>query len=639
MNQNDNSKINITMKKYSLVYLFVMALCFVACNNDSEDWSNEKHYMRMDVLGEEHESETPFPCVILNCDEWVLIEYTTNGMKHQDVVPFVCINKVHNISYLLLGYENSVVLAQYDLLTASMGEYAIFMSTHDNIDKYSLVKIEYKDKNTDIPNFTLVSEVTQEAETNTKKAPQKRTQDDYTDEFTTSVVQLMAKYLDDFESKASVLIDAAEAVSFVFKGSISTMSSVLSFATTAVRRQMIDVPGLDEEVKKDLTSQNNKSVVMTICNIPWTKMFNALNMALNCTPAGRLVVDEFNKTKEWLSGNDDEEDDAEQIPVFGSQYVDNVYEYTQFSGKEAPKYIVKLQFNNSGETTANLTASYSYGFGEQMSYVSSKGIVFWNKSTNEKFTQDWPESGRIQLENLNTLTEYGCYAFMKSFGEEYRSGNVFFTTKGDLTLSPSKLSFTAEGGEKEVVFSVSKSNITVWDYTAPEWCEVKKLSEGFKVVVGANEKSKALSGTINISMQLNCGQKTTASLAVTQEKAEKAEEGTVSGEGWDGTSWSFSNGSKFDFTIKFIDVKNDKATYGGFLDEKNWDEVYVREYKDAEVEGVIVGADKWGSTIEIVDIFITRTGKKTAIAELEYSANSWSGSSSSESIVLKGTLK
>lgn len=601
--------------KNKLLFTLITCICmlFVSCHWDQNEFESQKHYMQLDILGEEYESDHPFPCTVIDYDEWVMVEYTTDGLEHQDVMSYLCVNKVQNLCYLLLGYENCVVLADFDIRKGTTGENAVFMTTVDGYDKYSLAKIKYE--NGVISGCEIVSETAIKDTT-----PQKARRKDYHDDYTSSTVAIIRKHLNEFDTKVSLWIDATGNATGIFKGQISALGFAISGVVNAVKLEMLDIEGLDEKTKSELRTEIGESLILSVIKRPWRMMYNAEGLAFDKTGLKTMYEDMIDDWNERLWSDDP----MPEIPVFSSPRVIDKFHSIQDTVKQLPpKYIVSLDLLSVGETTASFSGSYSFGYDAQMSYVSSMGIECWNKSTGEKIVTEESIEGEMHLTNLNPLTSYVCCAYMTSFGTTYRSKYIDFTTKGELTLTPSEMHFSAEGGTDKVDFSLLRNNIAAWDYTAPQWCKIEKYPDWFRVTVGSNEGMKALAGDVNVSMVLASGKKTTARLHVTQDRPAIVDDDPGGGEGvgsgeWNGTYWEFSNNSQFDFTIRINNLAQQNATYGGFLNRDDWAEnVTVLEKTQ---EGLYIGKQgPWnGIGVHIVEINIVRTGKNTAKANLTY---------------------
>ena len=85
-------------------------------------------------------------------------------------------------------------------------------------------------------------------------------------------------------------------------------------------------------------------------------------------------------------------------------------------------------------------------------------------------------------------------------------------------------------------------------------------------------------------------------------------------------------------------LEKQEATYGGFLDDKDW-------YKDVNLitatdDGLFIGKQgPWNSGSHKVEIEIVRTGKKTAKAYLTYEEVPIFGDRTIETAVLDGKRK
>jgi len=623
--------------KNKLLFVLITCLCFFfgSCNWDQNQFESQKHYMQLDFLGEEYESDHPFPCTVIDFDEWVIVEYTTDGLEFQDVIPYLCVNKVQNLCYLLLGYENCVVLVDFDIAKGMTGENAVFMTTVDGYDKYTLTKLKYE--NGVLSGYENVSE-TSEKETN---SPNKAKRKDYHDEYTSSTIRIIKKHLNEFETKVSLWIDATGSATGIFKGQISALGYAITGVVNAVKYQMLDTPGLDEQTKYELKTEIGESLVLSVIKRPWRMMYNAEGMAFDKTGLKAMYEDMIDDWNERLWSGEP----MPEIPVFSSsRVIDKLYPIQNTIKQLPPKYIVSLDLLTVEETTASFMGSYHFGDDEQMSYVSSMGIECWNKSTGEKIVTEESIEGEMHLTNLHPLTSYICCAYMNSFGTTYRSKFIDFTTKGELTLSPSEMHFSAEGGTDKVDFSLLRNNIAAWDFTAPQWCKIEKFPDWFRVTVAPNEGKKTLVGDVNVSMVLVSGKKTTATLHVTQDKPKTVDDDPGGGEGvgsgeWNGTYWEFSNNSQFDFSIKINNLAQQNATYGGFLNSNDWAEnVTVLEQTQ---DGLFIGKQgSWnGVGVHIVEINIVRTSKNTAKANLTYRQIPIFGNEQSWTATLNGIRK
>lgn len=623
------------MKK--IIYLLVLwitgaCLC-VSCNSDVESTS-DKHYMQMYMVGEKYNGHVPFPCTVMDYDDWAIVRFTTDGMKETKVLPFLCVHKTEDLSFLILGYDDCVVLAEYDLLKASLGEHAVFMSSDGEYNKYTFVKIGFDIDGTPI-SYTPYTEMVTEAENDSRRKVQSYS--GYTDDFMSETALLLHKHLSEFDSKVSNMVDFVGEFGKLKGVQLEPVKSALSAAITVAKMGLLDIPGVNEEAKEVIRNDIGETVTLGLFSGPVDKAYSFTKQIFEKTVSGAkwlgknkdVVNNYITKSKEEL------EQEEEEFPMFSGRQVDLVSIERNTYGCQPPKYIVKLRLDNVGETTAKVYASYTFGFDAQMSFVSDMGIECWNTSTGEKTTTPWNNIGYVTLENLESLTNYTCCAYMKSFGETYRSNFVDFTTNGNLTLHPSSLQFPEQGGYKDVEFSVRRELISSWSFSAPNWCKVEKYDDWFRVNVEPNTKTSPLSGDITINMQLKSGKQTKATLPVTQDKATNHE--TSSG-GWDGTSWSFSNGSKYDFSISITNVKEQEGTFGGFLDESRWDEVYIAREENGEVyiEGITFTFTKY----EEVSVRLVRTSKNTAKAYLEYTYTPMSsGNSTTYTATLNGTLQ
>lgn len=624
------------MKSKLFTLLACVAMILSACKNNAEELNlSSKHYMQLDILGEEYESDKPFPCTVLDFDEWVLVEYTTDGLDYTDVMPFLCVNKIHDVSYLLLGYENGVVLTEFDMKKKITGENAIFMSSAEGYNRFSLAKIKYEDG---LPiGYEIVSEITEQEDNTSNKTKSKNYQDDYS----SSIVKTIAKHLNEFDSKVSLWIDATGNASGIFKGNIKAIGWAITGVINAVRLELLEVPGLNESTKNDIKSDIGESIVLSVIKRSWRMMYNAELYALKKTALGQIFIDQFQEWHDALT----KEEPIDEIPMFASnRVIDNWQSLQTGYAEQVPKYILSLSLYSVGETTATLSASYKYGYDAQMSYVSSMGIECWNKSTGEKVTLESNLSSNMQLADLQPLTEYICCAYMTSFGTKYRSNCVDFITKGDLTLTPAEVNFSTEGGIENIFFSILRHNIAAWDYTAPNWCKIEKYEDWFRVVVGENTGKKALAGNVNISMALKSGKKTHATLKISQAKPNVVEPGDNDGDwtgsgDWNGTTWYFSNGSTFDFNFTINNLASQNVIWGGFLNDNKWaKEATVIEKTD---DGLFIGKQgPWnGVGIHSVEINIVRTSRNTATADLTYRTIPIFGNGSVETVTLNGKQK
>lgn len=610
------------------------------CETNPDELNSQKHYMQLEMVGEEYESNKPFPCAVIDYDEWVMVQYTADGLEHTDIMPFLCVNKVHDLSYLLMGYEDMVVLAEFDMLKGTTGEYAVFMSTVDGYNKYSLAKISYE--NGAPSGYQTISEMTERDSNDGKKMSRAV---DFNREYNTSTVRIIMKHLNEFDTKVSMWLDAAGTASGVFKGAISMLGLGISGVTNAIRGELLNVPELDTPTKIDLKTDMAESIILSVIKRPWRMMWNAELYALKKTGVGQIFIDQFQEWHEALT----KKEPIDEIPMFSShRVIDNWHKMKTEIATLPPQFELSLDLKSVGETSATLRASYEC-LGSQMSYVSAMGIECWQKTTGDKITLESGNfSGDLQLSGLTPLTEYICYAYMNSFGTKYTSKSVEFITKGELTLTPTGLHFQASGGTENVFFSLQRDNISTWDYTAPAWCKIEKYEDWFRVVVGENTGKQALSGSVDISMALSSGQKTTASLKVSQDKPEtivtpeENENSSSVGSGsWDGTTWYFTNASnsKYDFHFTVKNLANQNVTYGGFLDNSNWaPEANLIEKTE---EGLFIGKQgSWNNVgIHKAEIKIVRTGSKTAKAYLNYQQIPIFGNTHSEDVVLDGKRK
>ena len=620
------------------IKLFTLLACagilLTACDTSDDILMSQKQYMQLEILEGEYESNNPFPCTIFDYNEWVLIEYTTDGLEHTDIMPFLCVNKIYNQSYLLIGYEDALVLAEYNLLNRSIGDNAIFMTTVDGYNKYSFAKIKHE--NELISGYEIISEIAEpEQKINSNKSKEK----DFQKSYSSSLVRIFEKHLNEFDSKVSLWIDGTGDATGYFQGNIKMLGWAITGAINAVRAELLEIPDLDEETKLSIKSNIGESLILSVIKRPWRMMWNASIAALQKTGLGNMFIEQYHEIYDMFST----EEQVNIIPMFSSnRVIDDLYPLKTEIKNQVPKYVLSLSLENVGETTAALSASYRFGYDVQMSYVSSMGIECWSKSTGDKITMESNFSGTIQLTDLKPLTDYICCAYMTSFGVKYRSNCVDFITKGDLTLTPTEIHFGVEGGADNVFFSVQRNSIAAWDYTAPQWCKVEKYEDWFRIAAGENTGTKPLSGNVNISMVLKSGKKTQASLHVVQDMPETVvpDDKTDVGSGeWDGTTWYFSNGSKFDFnfTVKNLEAQN--VLWGGFLDDSNWSEgASLIEKTD---DGLFIGKQaSWnGIGIHKVEINIVRTSRNAAKAALTYSTIPLFGNANVETAVLNGTRK
>ena len=602
--------------KLLLAFMTCIGMFFASCSSSDEVnvFGSNKHYMQLDMLGEEYESDKPFPCTVIDFDEWIMVEYTTDGMEHPDVMPYLCVNKVQNQCYLLLGYEDGVVLADFDMLKGTTGENAIIMTTVDGYNKYSLAKIQYE--NGELSGYEIISE-TSEKDTD---SPHKARRKDYFDDYTSSNIKIICKRLNEFETKVSLWIDASGSAAITMKAAISAMGVGISGVVNAIKFRLSETPGLDERTKHEIQTEIGESIILSLIKRPWRMMYNAEGIAFDKTGLKAIFEDMIDEWNKKINSSQP----MQEIPVFSSpRVIDNWYKVKQEITQAPPKYTVSLTLYSVDETTASFGASYDYGYDAQMSYVSSMGLECWSKSTGEKIVTEERISGDMHLTNLHPLTTYLCCAYMNSFGTTYRSKYIEFTTKGELTLYPSEMHFSVEGGSDKVDFSLLRDNISAWDYTAPSWCKIDPYPDWFRVTVGPNKGKTALSGDVNISMVLKSGKKTTAKLKVSQDKPdiEEEEEGGDENYGsgeWNGTYWEFSNNSQFDFTIRINNLANRNAVYGGFLKRNDWAENVTALEKTKE--GIYIGKQgSWNEIgVHIVEINVVRTGNNTAKAYLTY---------------------
>lgn len=131
-------------------------------------------------------------------------------------------------------------------------------------------------------------------------------------------------------------------------------------------------------------------------------------------------------------------------------------------------------------------------------------------------------------------------------------------------VSPTSLSFTADGGSKGVFVTMSE-NIKSWEITsAPRWVKIEKGRESFFVDVAKSEESR--SSVITVTGYAGDGIKIDRNVQVEQ----------IVGLSWEGTSWNFSGtmnctimgesiSQPCDFGIIIADIAKNKFTLTGFL--------------------------------------------------------------------------
>lgn len=217
--------------------------------------------------------------------------------------------------------------------------------------------------------------------------------------------------------------------------------------------------------------------------------------------------------------------------------------YTHYNTPD--KYEVRAGVGNVTKNTADAWMSISFLDGNA-SFISDRGFKY-GKVGGGSSTMSTGDD-RIVLNNLEEGTQYWLSAYVRSFGTEYESSRVYFTTEATFAVYPEEITFNAKGGSRGISITLPNKDWT-WEISnKPSWCSITGKSKT-SFFVDAKESKKERSGKITITATNGNGTSLSKTIKVVQ-----------SDNNWNGTKWNFTGNISSEgvsSTIKFgIDIKN-----------------------------------------------------------------------------------
>lgn len=507
----------------------LMSSFIVSCNdaNAPEDIENEptshgliEREITTYVLGEDVHKTSPYIRAISECEGWLIMDIVHDGLINDQSRSFVLLSQTQQLGYYIYATPSITILSQFtDNIDEGLTHgNVMFMSDEGEYIRYAVV-------NSLLENPTIVSQtMIQPVEETPGKssAPRKKTMES----LGASIYRTMSRC---FRSGSEEISDKLGWTSWL-PGEPGNIAGIWSSSIFSISlNQITDYnPDIADEAYDEVIENNVFFLKQSIFSAnKYTSLAStAFNLITKHSVIGKLWNDN-NKIEETVS--DGESDHT--YPMFSSsRTIDQHYNTSvQVVVEQRQDYAITLTCDNVTENSATFHIRIQDLVGT-MGFISSMKLHVESFSGETKYIDFYDMSPTITVSDLKPLTGYYARVEMYTKGTECNSSLVTFVTKGQLELTPNKLTFPLTGDTKEVKLKdIDADILKSVTVTAPSWCEIEQSNTSFTVKAAAS-KSKRTS-TITVSATLINDTKVTSSVEVIQEEVKLV---------WDNTKWKFS---------------------------------------------------------------------------------------------------
>lgn len=183
--------------------------------------------------------------------------------------------------------------------------------------------------------------------------------------------------------------------------------------------------------------------------------------------------------------------------------------------RDVKKFRLEVSVLNTGETDVVVSGKYELQYGSNTS-ISQMGYIVKEEGGDEQTIDAWglPET---RITGLKPGTRYEVWAFVNSFFGHNTSTAKKFITDGLFKVSPTSLTFEADGGSQDITVEVGPE--MTWEVGAKsDWCSVKRRKEGLTIKVDAAKEPR--SSTVSLVATLANGTERTVNVSVSQKGPE-----------------------------------------------------------------------------------------------------------------------
>ena len=597
------------------IFLFACSVLYSCKGNDvSLDGNTAQNRMSIYVLNEEIAANDPYIRMVVDYDGWVMLDITSDGMNNRDGHPYMFLHKLSQTGYYLYGTPKSYVFYEFtDTETLNNPEKAIVVTDLGDTFRYAVVS--------GITTASCKEEqviILDKSEQAKQQAKMPSATQDYLRDYNLSIFNTINSSLNELSSEIGKVGDVAS----LFKLSASQL--VTKFWTNvAIPLAKYQIIAGNTELRHDVVETMIDeaygmekgmlaSYIMQLLPDELSRVLTAAKLILPYTVIGNMW-----KTNKEIKLDQDNPLDNDYYPIYSMSWIADRWMYPNISRiEEYPEaYTLKTSVWDVTESTATVRGSFDYydgGFIPEMGFVYKDYIT--DRTWQIPITPD--ESPEYTLTGLNSCTTYFVFFYVKDIsGKIFSSPGAIFTTKGDLQISPSQMTFSYKGGGQAAKLSLLPHLIKSWSITScPKWYSTLKGAQSLYVQV--DETTDERSGDITVTAHLQTGETKTAMLKVKQEAY------TEPSESWDGTKWHFAKGSKFDFDISIKSVADQDYTCSGFINSSwTFEEFTELPNGDLEMWGYNNGGSYGMLFAKEVQTTLKRTSATTATANIKYTLN------------------
>lgn len=112
------SKTNKKWHYQTIAIIIAIMVSFTSCSSDDDnsDTNEEVQISNIEIiiLKEPNSDGVPSPRMVAKVDDWDIIEYTSDGLKHEAMTTLHFINAKKNTSMIIAGYTSTAIFFEYN---------------------------------------------------------------------------------------------------------------------------------------------------------------------------------------------------------------------------------------------------------------------------------------------------------------------------------------------------------------------------------------------------------------------------------------------------------------------------------------------------------------------------------------------
>lgn len=482
------------------------SIVLTSCANDeyNDVESNEEvqiSNIEINILKEPNDDGIPSPRMIAKVDDWNIIEFTSDGLEHEEMTTFHFINTKENISMIVAGYGTSVIFYEYNPFSNAKSDTVIIAAEKQGFTCVATCLMNWRNNT-----YTTITETIFENTSTTRYV--NKAKDEFSDiralfsktlEKMSSDISKMSKYPSKFSQSAGAVAEVWTKVAIPW-----------------AKYSLYDgYPEIQEEIREKYAVDRFKEYLWSITPTDVKEIYKKVKDAYKVSKAIFKNVPKEELTNE----------DINNVSYAIATSSNSSYQPQASYGEEYLKYKVSAGVRSVDETSAVIYAYYTCMDG-QPSYISEYGIDLIGSNGKKQTIKLSNFDNHITISGLSPGIQYTARVYINSFGKRYES-SFSFMTKIQFSLYPESLTFDQKGGSKAVALNIPVDGIKSWDIKSkPKWCEIEKGASSF--FVNVTESKEKREGVIVVAAKLLDGSTVEAELFVEQAL-----------NNWNGTKWNF----------------------------------------------------------------------------------------------------